>query len=329
VPHTPITPPPPTTPRQNDGAPPADVPGPADDPALPPLEAGGATCKAPPTPNAPGNPIFAGTGNKYQREVDYAGPGLLGFVRHYNSGLKTWVHNYMMRVQVSGTTAIAIRPDGKTLAFIDSGVGAWTSNATVIEKLTRLPTTSAGDPAWRLVTAADTVELYDANGLPLSVTVRGGRSVRMAYSAGALQSVTDDFGRSLWFAYDTQGRLASVSAPGGDTMRYAYGINGHLASVTYADNSSRQYLYENPALPHALTGLADQNGMRLATWGYDSQGRAVSTEHAGGVQRYTLAFEPNGLNVLVTDPLGAQRLLQHQNVAGRLVFAGSSQPFPV
>ena len=29
---------------------------------------------------------------------------------------------------------------------------------------------------------------------------------------------------------------------------------------------------------------------------------------------------------MVTDPLGAQRLLQHQNVAGRLVFAGSTQP---
>ena len=138
VPHTPITPPLPTTPRQNDGAPAPDVPEPADDPVPPPFEDGGASCKAPPSPNAPGNPIFAGTGNKYQREVDYAGPGLLSFVRHYNSGLKTWVHNYMMRVQVSGTTAIAIRPDGKTLVFTGSGVGAWVSNSTVTERLTRL-----------------------------------------------------------------------------------------------------------------------------------------------------------------------------------------------
>jgi RHS repeat-associated protein len=290
------------------------------------IEVGGTNCKAPTPPNAPGNPIFAGTGNKYQREVDYAGPGLLSLVRHYNSGLKTWVHNYMMRVQANSTTAIAIRPDGKTLVFNGGGAGAWSSNATVVEKLTRLNPGDATNAAWRLDTGADTIELYDANGLPMSVTVRGGRSVWMAYSGGTLQSVTDDFGRSLSFGYDTQGRLANVSAPGGEIMRYGYGANGHLSVVTYADNTTRQYLYEKAGMPYALTGLIDQNGQRFATWGYDSQGRAVSSEHAGGVERYTLSFDPNGLNVLVTDPLGAQRMLQHQNVAGRLVFAGGSQP---
>ena len=96
--------------------------------------------------------------------------------------------------------------------------------------------------------------------------------------------------------------------------------------VTYADNTTRQYLYEKGGFPYALTGLIDENGQRFATWDYDSQGRAISSEHAGGVERHTLSFEPGGLNVMVTDPLGAQRLLQHQNVAGRLVFAGSTQP---
>ena len=106
---------------------------------------------------------------------------------------------------------------------------------------------------WQIVTADDAVELYDANGLPLSITARGGRGVRMAYSVDALQSVTDDFGRSLSFAYDQDGRLAQVSAPGGETMRYSYGGNGHLAAVTYADDTTRQYLYENAAFPYALT----------------------------------------------------------------------------
>ena len=182
-------PPPPTTPRQNDGMPTADVPT-TDAPVAIDLggEPGGATCKPSTLPNTPGNPIFAATGNKYQREVDYVGSGLLSLVRHYNSGLKTWVHNYMMRVQANSTTAIVIRPDGKSLVFNGNGAGAWSSNATVVERLRRLDPDNASGAAWRLDTASDAVELYDVEGLPLSITVRGGRSVRMAYSGGVLQS---------------------------------------------------------------------------------------------------------------------------------------------
>ncbi len=220
VPGTPITAPPPIdTPLQNGGVPAVDVPSPGDLAGSPTSEGGGQTCRA---PNAIGNPILGSVGNKYQREVDYAGPGLLTFIRHYNSSLKTWVHNHLMRLQVSGSTATAIRPDGKVLVFTGTGVGAWSANATVSETLTRMDSVNVGDAAWRLVTASDTVELYDINGLPLYIVGRGGHSLRMAYGNGYLQSVTDQFGRSLLLTYDEQGRLATVTAPSGEAMRYAY-----------------------------------------------------------------------------------------------------------
>ena len=38
-------------------------------------------------------------------------------MRHYNSGLKTWVHNYMMRVRTDGATAVAIRPTARRLSL--------------------------------------------------------------------------------------------------------------------------------------------------------------------------------------------------------------------
>jgi RHS repeat-associated protein len=328
---TPFSPPPGGVagPGQNDG-PPGTDPG-----AAPPTEAsgpdfgvGGQSCGAPrPAPvSALANPISAATGNKYQREVDYVGAGPLQLVRHYNSNLKGWVHNYAMRIRTDGATAIAVRPTGQTLVFTGSGAGAWSSNVTVVERLTRLAPATSADPMWQLVTADDTVELYNADGLPLSVTARGGMGVSMQYSSGVLQTVTDGFGRALQFQYDAQSRLAVVNAPGGQSATYAYGANGHLASVTYVDGKSRQYLYENPAFPYALTGIVYEAGVRYATWSYDAQGRAISSEHAGGVAHYTLAFDPSGLAVMVSDPLGAQRLLQHQNIAGRMIFAGSSQP---
>ncbi|MEO5671253.1 MAG: DUF6531 domain-containing protein, partial [Ramlibacter sp.] len=254
---TPFTPPigGPNGPWQNDG-PPA-TPGP-DLPPPKPNEGGGALpgggktmCKAgdppPPPPNSAGNPISAATGNKYQREVDYAGPGLLQLVRHYNSNGKGWVHNHLLRIRSDASTAVAIRPTGQMLVFTGSGAGPWSSNATVVERLTKLSPVSPSDPAWKLVTADDTVELYDANGLPISVTARGGLGVTMQHAGGLLQSVSDGFGRSLQFQYDAQARLVRVNAPAGESATYAYGANGHLASVTFADGKSRQYLYENTA----------------------------------------------------------------------------------
>ncbi|MFX7793206.1 RHS repeat domain-containing protein, partial [Acinetobacter baumannii] len=68
----------------------------------------------------------------------------------------------------------------------------------------------------------------------------------------------------------------------------AYDINGNLTSVTYPDNKTRRYIYDNPNFPYALTGLTDENGARFTTWTYDAQGRAISSEHASGIENYTL-----------------------------------------
>ena len=249
----------------------------------------GSQCK-PSTPNTPGNPIFAGTGNKYQREVDYVGPDLLSLVRHYNSGLKTWVHNYMMRVQANGTTAIAIRPDGKSLVFNGNGAGGWSSNATVVEKLTRLEPGNAAGAAWRLDTASDDVELYDVNGLPLSITVRGGRSVRMAYSGGLLQSVTDDFGRSLSFAYDALGNklsetITDTATGQARTWQWTYNAQGLVETMTDPKGGVWRYGYDNAG---NRTCVKDPLG-RETSYSFDAAGRVTrQTEPSGLVTRLQL-----------------------------------------
>lgn len=294
-----------------------------------------AQAEPPPPPSPPdsaGNPIFTGSGNKYQREVDYAGPGDLQIVRHYNSAMKGWVHNYLMRLVLwdagitTPATVAAVRPDGRLIVYTGNGAGAWSANATVVERLIPLIPATPADPAWKLITADDTVELYDASGLPLSITYRGGRTLTLSYTGGLLQTVTDAFGRTLSYTYDTQQRLVGITAPGVQTFTYGYDADGHLAQVTYADASTRQYRYENPDFPHALTGLIDETGTRYASWTYDSQGRATSSEHAGGVQRHTVQYDHPGGAVQVTDPLGTQRLLAHQNVAGKKVLASSALP---
>ena len=76
---------------------------------------------------------------------------------------------------------------------------------------------------------------------------------------------------------------------------------------------SETYLYEDTNWPYALTGLVDDRGIRYASWTYDYLGRAVSSEHSGGIDKYTLSFEENGnptrsneKRIIVTNPLNKQ-----------------------
>src|SRR5690554_6749996 len=76
-----------------------------------------------------GNPIHLGTGNKFQRELDYrsGGPDPLSFSRYYNSSLPDspfggWRHTYSRSVDFNPDTygenmVVLHRPEGQQLAF--------------------------------------------------------------------------------------------------------------------------------------------------------------------------------------------------------------------
>lgn len=58
-----------------------------------------------------------------------------------------------------------------------------------------------------------------------------------------------------------------------------------------------------PGKPGLLTGITDERGVRYATWGYDDQDRAISSEHAGGADRVSLTYNSDG-TVSVLNELG-------------------------
>ena len=91
------------------------------------------------------------------------------------------------------------------------------------------------------------------------------------------------------------------------------------------DNPVRTYHYESAGCGYALTGITDENGQRYATYGYDAQCRAVSTQHAGGVGSATLTFNANGTTT-VTDPRGTLRQYGFQTVHGRSRVSSIDQP---
>ncbi|MDD4463256.1 MAG: DUF6531 domain-containing protein, partial [Desulfobacterales bacterium] len=266
-----------------------------------------------------GNPIHAAIGNKYQVETDYSGAGAfpLEFKRHYNSVSTfsgalgaNWRGSYDRSIsRVNNKEAVAYRPDGKEYKFKLSRK-KWVCDPDVTD---RLEQTANG---WRYTTSEDFVEIYDANGRLVSISNRAGLLQTLSYDdSGKLVSVTDPFGRSLVFAWSADGCIQTMREPAGGLYTYAYDADNRLTGVTKPDLKTRTYLYENAAYPNALTGIIDENSIRFATWTYDDQGRAVSSEHAGGAEKVTIDYKYKGLST-VLDSLGSEKNLAYTVVQG-------------
>lgn len=176
-----------------------------------------------------------------------------------------------------------------------------------------------------------------------------------------LKSITDSFGRKLSFNYnkviwvkaddpdsqlfDNDGvtpkrpfkvYVSSVTLPDGSTLKYSYdspadfnkgwSIGDRLTNAvrTSADGTivfSETYLYENNLFPFHMTGVIDSENIRYVSWEYDNAGRAISSEHAGGVDRTTLEYDPQtslfNYNWIhkVTNPLGRTTEYEMKDIA--------------
>ncbi len=292
--------------------------------------------------NGDGNPINSATGNKFVQETDVFLPLGLIFSRSYNSDSLSgssqigtaWRHTYQRSLFVNPetATATATRTDGKLVYFrlVD---GIWVNQQESNETLYASDDGNGNITGWLLVDANDTHETYDASGNLLSISERDGRTQTLAYHANnRLSTVTDDVGRVLSFTYDGSGRIATLTDPAGGVYTYGYDAANNLVSVTYPDTKIRTYHYNESVytsgtnLPHALTGITDEKSIRYAAYTYDTEGRAVITEHAGGADRYALTYSTDGSNTITTDPLGSQYTRHFQTILGATRTISQSQP---
>jgi len=153
-------------------------------------------------------------------------------------------------------------------------------------------------------------------------------NVQIGKTAGAdrILCITDDWGRQLNFEYDEKDRVSKIIVPNGEQYAYAYdGATGgcstfnadnkacaanNLTSVTYPDGKTRRYYYNEKSLINngsycssmpvagtgqlpflnVLTGIGDENGARYASWGYNCAKQAISSEHAGGVDKVSVSY---------------------------------------
>lgn len=284
-------------------------------------EPGNPCASAQPGRVACGDPIDIGSGNLFEQVTDYEtdGQNKLAFIRSYNA-LKNastfaktlgarWRSNYDRYLNiVSSSAVIAERADGQQVNFTLVG-SIWTPDSDVSLMLTHTGTT------WTLTDVNDTTETYAASGSQASltaITLRNGYTQTLTYTSGLLTTVTDSYSRSLVLTYSS-GLLATVTTPESLVLTYGYnssgfttGVNDRLISVSYNTSpaTSQTYTYNVPELPFALTGITDENGNNFASWSYDGQSRALSSQHAGGADLTQIAYDDATGNRTVTDPLG-------------------------
>ncbi|MBN2473846.1 MAG: RHS repeat protein [Pirellulales bacterium] len=142
---------------------------------------------------------------------------------------------------------------------------------------------------------------YDGDQLT-SLTHSSGRSLQIAYNAaGRIECITDPFGRTTLYSYDTANEhLTAVTGPGGLTTHYTYGTGG------------------GPAIEHALLSIEYPDGShRYFT--YDAHGRLESTSRDGGAEAISFSYDSAG-TVAVTDAAGGttKYFFDHRNLVGRI-----------
>lgn len=287
-----------------------------------------------------GAPILPGTAEKFRSDLDFVdgGPAPLSLLRTYRSRWgadaaraagplsRAWAHNHSSALKftpASNPTAVAINnADGTLRAFTrPNSASAWTTTNST-DTLT-----SNVDGSWSYRRAEDDATLvFSADGKLQTQTQRNGWVTAYTYNGvGQLATITNPFGRTLAFNYNAAGLITSVTTPDLRSIGYSYDAAGRLSVITYPGSSTRTYLYENATYAQALTGILDETGARVATFGYDAQGRATTTELNGAVNRYQVSY-PSAGSATVVDPLGTSRSYSYGTNKGSLAVTEGTQP---
>lgn len=304
-----------------------------------------------------GNPIIASTGNKIENEIDFANSSEAGLwlSREYNKfwngvGIfgKHWISNYDYKLTfgtsafnscyprpgggtcgIGGNTDIyAHRPDARVIKFIKNTIDGifYEDRASPVAKIV-----PQGDGSFVLYGEDHDVERYSSAGYISTVHNQHNIGWTYSYSGTYPTRVTHTSGRYVDFVW-SNGQLTSVRDPAGNYHGYAYlanrfGTGLHLLSATSRPGTPATtiaYHYEDTRFLGGLTGKSF-NGVRYSWFSYDAAGRAISTEHGGGRDRYSFGYakgEPNELLVEETNPLG--RRTSYSFVDGKTQYVGGA-----
>jgi YD repeat-containing protein len=270
-----------------------------------------------------GNPINLASGNKFQTEIDYTQvkPQDLQFIRFYNSDDGLWRHNFSSFIRFAVGKLSLVHNDGRESFFTitDAGVIQPYPNETG-----SLSKTSTG---WSYYNSENYRFDYDTEGHLIASIDPQGTQKKLNYLDKKI-TVSDDYGNTLNFAEDMQHQPLSLTAKNIDII-YSYNSNNRLVKVSRTQNSQikeREFLYQDANNNKLLTGILDERGIRLATWSYDANGRAITSQHSNGADSIKIQYIDDNSRV-VTNELGKTVNYTYKRIGGiRRVAKIEGQP---
>lgn len=262
-----------------------------------------------------GNPINAGAGNKFQTEKDYQDTdGELRFVRYYNGKSGQWRHSYAASLFSDPAALVLTFEDGHSSLFSLSN-GVATAEATERGSLTQI------NSQWVYNSPANEQLTFDVQGRLIRWQQANGLAQTLTYvvatNGDVTATVTDSRGHTFQFT-ETRGHAPKSFTAITSGGTFTYNAAGQLTTVTRSwlgHTATRTYLYEDTRNVSWLTGIIDERGVRYATWAYDAQGRAVSSQHASGAEKVTLTYNTDG-STTATNALGNTTVYQYQVIQG-------------
>jgi len=295
-----------------------------------------------------GDPVNAGTGNKFEYKEEYSGVGQnsLRLVWTYNSiGTPSYLRSNALifgrkrTYSYSETVALVPSPaghvayvtfeDGNTATFTSSDTNEWISETgTAYALLSEYNGSTL--TGWVFNDGDGTLRTFDASGKLLSVTNRSGLTQSVEYDAqNRLRFVTDSKNRSLVFEYNTSGLVNKVKQPDGGELIFTYSTSKDLLQVQYPDGSTIQYRYDESGLIDAktpkgsLTGVIDESLQRYSSTTYDIKGKATGTSMGAGLDSYSAVYSlasniSYSQSTLVNLPEGSSRSVQFSVVNGEV-----------
>jgi RHS repeat-associated protein len=271
--------------------------------------------------NETADPVNTATGeiSDTQNVFSLGGPLSLRFDLFYSSLLgasgfsgtmsNNWMHNFEMKLSLSGTAAYVTLMGGKRIRFTVFGT-TWTLQSPDPHNY-QLSNDGSGfqllDPStlltYRFSNTGILMKIQDRNGNALTITQGAfgptdisdglGRTLHLTYSGGRVATVTDQSGRMAAFGY-AGNALSSFKDLNGNTTNYTY------TSVSGLPNGL-------PTMTNLLVAKQRPAGNTPYTQAYDSLGNVTKQTDSLG-NNTALSYNTSSHVTTVTDPRGNKEL---------------------
>jgi YD repeat-containing protein len=288
-----------------------------------------------------GNPVILKTGNKIERDVDFASVNDFGLTleRTYNqlsdaSGLFGASMHSSLDERLIKTGVLSgdglrsklayLTRAGEWRYFLRDGLSNRWNFGGIPNSYDYVLRDSSGQ--WVMYHASGAVMTFASGGSLLRSVTPQGVSWFLQYSNPnfevlgnspnpTLTRITHSNGRFIQVSISAIGafyRITSVTDPIGKLYSYSYTSTGFkLAAVTYPTSTGERV---GSAITRTIGYGYDSgfrligkyyNGVRYSSFGYDTYNRVVTEEHAGGVDRYEFQYlSTTGSSTYVRNALG-------------------------